>query len=156
METRFVASNTDGQQSAAKGSSTTVSRYDFRPIQHFDSSAQGLVRRWRLDWPFPCPIPPLPALSVAWLWEQAERRRSQSQPAHLPPKTPQRRKAVNGEADDARPGGFTARTPRADSSSAKAGKVSQGKISGSKGLTRVGSCAAVALWMSAVGRGLGE
>jgi hypothetical protein len=38
--------STHGQQSAAKGSSTTVSRSDL--IQHFDSSAHGLVRRWLL------------------------------------------------------------------------------------------------------------
>jgi hypothetical protein len=31
--------STHGQQPAAKGSSTTVSRFDIRPIQHFDSSA---------------------------------------------------------------------------------------------------------------------
>ena len=40
--------STHGQQSAAKGSSTTVSRSDIRLIQHLDSSALGLVRRWRL------------------------------------------------------------------------------------------------------------
>jgi hypothetical protein len=39
---------TNGQQSAAKGSSTTVSRSDIRLIQHLDSSALGLIRRWRL------------------------------------------------------------------------------------------------------------
>jgi hypothetical protein len=38
---------THGQQSAAKGSSTTVSRSDIRLIQHLDSSALGLVRRGR-------------------------------------------------------------------------------------------------------------
>jgi hypothetical protein len=37
-----------GQLSAAKGSSTTVSRSDIRLIQHLDSSALGLIRRWRL------------------------------------------------------------------------------------------------------------
>jgi hypothetical protein len=35
---------THGQQSAAKGSSTTVSRSDTRLIQYLDSSAHGLVR----------------------------------------------------------------------------------------------------------------
>jgi hypothetical protein len=44
---------THGQQSAAKGSSTTVSRSDIRLIQHLDSSALGLVRRWRLIGYFP-------------------------------------------------------------------------------------------------------
>jgi hypothetical protein len=44
-----------GQQSAAKGSLTTVclSRSDNRLIKHFDSSAHGLVRRWRLIGYFP-------------------------------------------------------------------------------------------------------
>jgi hypothetical protein len=45
--------STPGQQSAAKGSSTTVSRSDIRLIQYFDSSAHGLVRRWRLIGCFP-------------------------------------------------------------------------------------------------------
>jgi hypothetical protein len=36
--------STHGQQSAAKGSSTTVSRFDIRLIQHLDSSAHVLVR----------------------------------------------------------------------------------------------------------------
>ena len=45
--------STHGQQSAAKGSSTTVSRSDIRLIQHLDSSAHGLVRRWRLIGYFP-------------------------------------------------------------------------------------------------------
>jgi hypothetical protein len=44
---------THGQQSAAKGSSTTVSRSDIRSIQHLDSSAHGFVRRWRLIGYFP-------------------------------------------------------------------------------------------------------
>jgi hypothetical protein len=39
-----------GQYSAAKGSSTTVSRADIRLIQYLDSSAHGLVRRWLLNW----------------------------------------------------------------------------------------------------------
>jgi hypothetical protein len=39
---------THGQQSAAKGSSTTASRSDIRLIQYLDSSAHGLVRRWHL------------------------------------------------------------------------------------------------------------
>jgi hypothetical protein len=41
--------STHGQQSAAKGSSTTVSRSDIRLTQHLDSSAHGLVRRWLLS-----------------------------------------------------------------------------------------------------------
>jgi hypothetical protein len=48
--------STHGQLSAAQGSSTTVSRSDIRLIQHFDSSALGLVRRWLLNWPFPSPL----------------------------------------------------------------------------------------------------
>jgi hypothetical protein len=47
--------STHGQQSAAKGSSTTVSRSDTRLIQYLDSSARGLVRRWRLIGYFPNP-----------------------------------------------------------------------------------------------------
>jgi hypothetical protein len=45
--------STHGQQSAAKGSSTTVSRSDIRLIQHLDSSALGLVQRWLLIGHFP-------------------------------------------------------------------------------------------------------
>jgi hypothetical protein len=41
---------------AAQGSSTTVSRSDIRLIQHFDSSAHGLVRGWRLIGYFPIHI----------------------------------------------------------------------------------------------------
>ena len=41
------------QQFAARGSSTPVSRSDIRLIQHLDSSAHGLVRRWRLIGYFP-------------------------------------------------------------------------------------------------------
>jgi hypothetical protein len=40
--------STHGQQSAAKGSSTTISRSEIRLIQHLDSSPLGLVRRWLL------------------------------------------------------------------------------------------------------------
>jgi hypothetical protein len=40
--------STHGQPPAAKGSSTTVSRSDIRFIQHLDSSAHSLVRRWLL------------------------------------------------------------------------------------------------------------
>jgi hypothetical protein len=47
-----------GQQSAAKGSSTTVSRSDIRLIQHLDSSAHGLVWRWRLIGYFPIHLVP--------------------------------------------------------------------------------------------------
>jgi hypothetical protein len=45
--------STHGHQSAAKGSSATVSRSDIRLIQLFDFSARGLVRRWRLIGYFP-------------------------------------------------------------------------------------------------------
>ena len=45
--------STHGQQSAANGSSTTVSRSDIRLIQHLDSSALGLARRWLLIGYFP-------------------------------------------------------------------------------------------------------
>jgi hypothetical protein len=38
--------STHGKQPAAKGSSTTVSRFDIRLIQYLDSSAHGWVRRW--------------------------------------------------------------------------------------------------------------
>jgi hypothetical protein len=55
--------STHGQQSAAQGSSTTVSRSDIRLIQYFDSSALGLVRRWRLIGYFPIH---LGRLSYAW------------------------------------------------------------------------------------------
>jgi hypothetical protein len=47
--------STHGQQSAAQGSSATVSRSDIRLIQYFDFSAHGLVRRW-LNWLFPYPL----------------------------------------------------------------------------------------------------
>jgi hypothetical protein len=50
--------STHGQQSAAKGSLTTVSRSDIRLIQHLDSSAHGLVRRWRLIGYFPIHVLP--------------------------------------------------------------------------------------------------
>jgi hypothetical protein len=50
--------STHGQQSAAKGSSTAVSRSDIRLIQHLDSSAHGLVRRWRLIGYFPIHLLP--------------------------------------------------------------------------------------------------
>jgi hypothetical protein len=40
--------STHGQLSAAKGSSTTVSRSDIRLSQYLDSSAHGLVWRWLL------------------------------------------------------------------------------------------------------------
>ena len=46
MVTRFAAFPTHGQLSAAKGSSTTVSRSDVRLIQHLDSSALGSVQRY--------------------------------------------------------------------------------------------------------------
>jgi hypothetical protein len=40
--------STHGHLAAVQGSSTTVSRSDIRLIQHLDSSAHGLVPRWRL------------------------------------------------------------------------------------------------------------
>jgi hypothetical protein len=51
--------STHGQQSAAQGSSTTVSRSDIRLMQHLDSSAHGLVRRWLLIGYFPIHLIPL-------------------------------------------------------------------------------------------------
>jgi hypothetical protein len=45
--------STHRQQSAAKGSSTTVSRSDIRLIQHFDSSALAKVREALLIGYFP-------------------------------------------------------------------------------------------------------
>jgi hypothetical protein len=53
--------STHGQQSAAKGSSTTVSRSDIRLIQHLDSSAHGLVRRKLLIGYFPIHLLTTPA-----------------------------------------------------------------------------------------------
>jgi hypothetical protein len=50
--------STHGQQSAAQGSSTTVSRSDLRLIQYLDSSALGLVLRWRLIGYFPIHLSP--------------------------------------------------------------------------------------------------
>jgi hypothetical protein len=47
-----------GHQSAANGSSTTVSRSDTRLIQYLDSSALGLVRRWLLVDYFPIHLSP--------------------------------------------------------------------------------------------------
>jgi hypothetical protein len=55
--------STHEQQSAAKGSSTTVSRSDIRLIQHFDSSALGSVRRWLLIGYFPISYIPPPRLT---------------------------------------------------------------------------------------------
>jgi hypothetical protein len=51
--------STHGQQTAAKGSSTTETRSDIRLIQHLVSSALGLVRRWRLIGYFPIHLLPL-------------------------------------------------------------------------------------------------
>jgi hypothetical protein len=51
--------STHGQQSAAKGSLTIVSRSDIRLIQRKDSSADGLVRRWRLIGYLPIHVSPL-------------------------------------------------------------------------------------------------
>ena len=45
--------STHGQQPAAQGSSTTVSRSDIQLIQYLDSSVHGLARRWRLTGYFP-------------------------------------------------------------------------------------------------------
>jgi hypothetical protein len=55
-----------GQQSAAQGSSTTVSRSDIRLIQHL-YSAHGLVRRWRLIGYFPIHLLP-PAQHACQCW----------------------------------------------------------------------------------------
>jgi hypothetical protein len=53
--------STHGQQSAANGSLTTVSRSDIRLIQHLDSSALGFGPEVALNWLFPYPIlPPTP------------------------------------------------------------------------------------------------
>jgi hypothetical protein len=46
MVNTVLSFSTHGQQSAAKGSLTTVSRSDIRLIQYVDFSALGLVRRW--------------------------------------------------------------------------------------------------------------
>ena len=48
MVTRFAASLRTDNCPQRKGSSTTVSRSDIRLIQHLDSSAHGLFRRWSL------------------------------------------------------------------------------------------------------------
>ena len=49
--------HTHGQQSAAKGSSTTVSRSDINAINStLDSSALGLVSEVALNWLFPYPL----------------------------------------------------------------------------------------------------
>jgi hypothetical protein len=45
--------STHGQQSAAQGSSTPVSRSDIRLIQHFDPSALGLGPEVAHNWLFP-------------------------------------------------------------------------------------------------------
>jgi hypothetical protein len=50
------AVSTHGQQSAAQGSSTTVSRSDIRLIQHLDSSAHGMAPEVALNWLFPDPL----------------------------------------------------------------------------------------------------
>jgi hypothetical protein len=51
--------STHGQQSAARGSLTTASRSDiFGLTQYLDSSAHGLVRRWRLIGYFPIHLLP--------------------------------------------------------------------------------------------------
>jgi hypothetical protein len=68
--------STHGQQSAAKGSSTTVSRSDTRLIHHFDSSAL-----WSdgpevaLTWPFPYPQL-LPAVLLSYSPHQPDARTS--------------------------------------------------------------------------------
>jgi hypothetical protein len=57
-----------GQQSAAKGSLTTVSRSDIRSIQYLDSSALGSVRRWRLIGYFPFHLLPHRRISLISLF----------------------------------------------------------------------------------------
>jgi hypothetical protein len=61
--------STHGQQPAAKGSLTVVSRSDIRLIQSLDSSAHGLVRSSEvaLNWPFPYPTLPPTRLPPAHL-----------------------------------------------------------------------------------------
>jgi hypothetical protein len=59
-DTTFRSFSTHGQQSAARGNLTTVSRSDIRLIQHLDSSAHGLVRRWLLTGYFPIHLLPPP------------------------------------------------------------------------------------------------
>ena len=56
--------STHGKQSAAQGSSTTVSRSDIRLIQYLDSSALGLVRRWLLIGYSPTHLLPPAALTL--------------------------------------------------------------------------------------------
>jgi hypothetical protein len=77
--------STHGHQSAAQGSLTTVSRSDIRLIQHLDSSAHGLVRRWRLIGKFPYPLLTrghevlsitAERLSHLWVQRRAHRRRA--------------------------------------------------------------------------------
>jgi hypothetical protein len=60
--------STHGHQSAAQGSPTTVSRSDIRLIQYLDSSALGLVRRWRLIGYFPIHLSPSRAQVYGVLW----------------------------------------------------------------------------------------
>jgi hypothetical protein len=56
--------STHGQQSAAKGSSTTVSRSDIPINSTFGLSAHGLVRRWLFIGYFPIHLKPPPHLSL--------------------------------------------------------------------------------------------
>ena len=67
--------STHGQPSAAKGSSRPRSHaLIIRLIQHLDSSAHGLVRRWALTWLFPYPlITPPPKSGWYPLHRQQER-----------------------------------------------------------------------------------
>jgi hypothetical protein len=68
MVTRFAASLPTDICPAAKESSTTASRSDIRKIQYLDSSAHGLVRRWRLIGYFPIHLlPPVHDQPVLWL-----------------------------------------------------------------------------------------
>jgi hypothetical protein len=74
---RVLSFSTHGQQSAAKGSSATVSRCDIRDIrliQYMDSSALGLVRRWRSIGYFP--------IHVFYFPRHDSGGQPQSQPAH--------------------------------------------------------------------------
>jgi hypothetical protein len=57
--------STDGQQSAAKGSSTAVSRSDIRLIQYLDSSALWFGPEVALNWLFPYPLLPLSAKNAS-------------------------------------------------------------------------------------------
>jgi hypothetical protein len=74
-----------GQLSAAQGSSTTVSRSGIRLIQHFVSSAHGLVRRTALNWLFPYPL--CSALTHYSIGEEHAPARPRHSRTRCPPQT---------------------------------------------------------------------